>query len=161
MAAHRPFEDLMGLVLVVNAEKVILDRVELDAEQHLIERNDDEKERLANELRHLIGQIPRLQVFIDEVQRAASGDIKLRAVVNGWCKTGQISAVLGFSGTPYHDVPRTVSAGPVALQSSTIANTVYYYPLTAAIAAFLKNRAWKWRAVSIPWKSCGKASKPF
>lgn len=138
VAAHRPFEDLTGLVLVVNAEKVILDRVELDAQQQLIERNDDEKERLANELRHLIGQIPGLQIYIDEVQRASSGDIKLRAVVNGWCKTGQISAVLGFSGTPYHDAPRLVDTGPVALQSSTIANTVYYYPLTTAIASFLK-----------------------
>ncbi len=138
VAAHMPFEDLTGLVLVVNAEKVILDRVEVDANMQLVERNDEEKERLANELRHLIGKIPRLQVFIDEVQRAASGDIKLRAVVNGWCRTGQISAVLGFSGTPYHDAPRTVQTGPVALQSATIANTVYYYPLATAIAEFLK-----------------------
>ena len=138
VAAHCPFEDLTGLVLVVNAEKVILDRVEVDNHLQLIERNDDEKERLANELRHLIGKIPRLQIFIDEVQRAASGDIKLRAVVNGWCRTGQISAVLGFSGTPYHDAPRKVAAGPVALQSATIANTVYYYPLATAIAEFLK-----------------------
>ncbi len=138
VAAHSPFEDLTGLVLVVNAEKVILDRVEVDNNLQLIERNDDEKERLANELRHLIGKIPRLQIFIDEVQRAASGDIKLRAVVNGWCRTGQISAVLGFSGTPYHETPRKVAAGPVALQSATIANTVYYYPLATAIAEFLK-----------------------
>lgn len=138
VAAHMPFEDLAGLVLVVNAEKVILDRVEVDDNLQLIERNDDEKERLANELRHLIGKIPRLQVFIDEVQRAASGNIKLRAVVNGWCRTGQITAVLGFSGTPYHDAPRTVQAGPVAFQSATIANTVYYYPLARAIAEFLK-----------------------
>ncbi len=138
VAAHKPFEDLTGLVLVVNAEKVILDRVEVDANLQLVERNEEEKERLANELRHLIGKIPRLQVFIDEVQRAALGDIKLRAVVNGWCRTGQISAVLGFSGTPYHDALRTVQTGPVALQSATIANTVYYYPLATAIAEFLK-----------------------
>jgi hypothetical protein len=138
VAAHKPFEDLMGLVLVVNAEKVILDRVEVDANRQLVERNEEEKERLANELRHLIGSIPRLQVFIDEVQRAAEGDIKLRAVVNGWCRTGQISAVLGFSGTPYHDSPRAVETGPLALRSATIANTVYYYPLATAIAKFLK-----------------------
>lgn len=138
VAAHMPFEDLTGLVLVVNAEKVILDRVEVDSNMQLVERNDEEKERLANELRHLIGKIPRLQVFIDEVQRAASGDIKLRAVVNGWCHTGQISAVLGFSGTPYHDTSRTVKTGPVEIQSATIANTVYYYPLATAISKFLK-----------------------
>lgn len=138
VASHRPFEDLTGLVMVVNAEKVILDRVEVDDNLQLVERNAEEKERLANELRHLIGTIPRLQVFIDEVQRAAAGDIKLRAVVNGWCRTGQISAVLGFSGTPYHDAARAVAAGPVTLQSSTIANTVYYYPLATAIARFLK-----------------------
>lgn len=138
IASHQPFEDLTGLVIVVNAEKVILDRVEIDANLQLVERNDEEKERLANELRHLIGTIPRLQIFIDEVQRAASGDIKLRAVVNTWCRTGQISAVLGFSGTPYHDAPRPVQAGPVELRSTTIANTVYYYPLATAIAGFLK-----------------------
>ncbi len=61
VAAHKPFEDLTGLVLVVNAEKVILDRVELDDHLQLIERNDEEKERLANELRHLIGTIARLE----------------------------------------------------------------------------------------------------
>lgn len=138
VAAHKPFEDLTGLVLVVNAEKVILDRVEVDSNLQLVERNDEEKERLANELRHLIGKIPHLQVFIDEVQRAALGDIKLRAIVNGWCRTGQISAVLGFSGTPYHDAPRKIHTGPVELQSATIANTVYYYPLATAIAKFLK-----------------------
>lgn len=138
LAAHMPFEDLVGLVLVVNAEKVILNRVEVDAQRQLIERNQEEKERLANELRHLIGRIPRLQIFIDEVQRAAEGDIKLRAVVNAWCRAGHISAVLGFSGTPYHDATRSIPIGPLALQSSTIANTVYYYPLATAIAGFLK-----------------------
>lgn len=138
VAAHRPFDDLFGLVLVVNAEKVILDRVEVDDNFQLIERNEEEKERFANELRHLIGQIPRLQVFIDEVQRAASGDIKLRAVVNNWCRAGGINAVLGFSGTPYHDALRRIQTGPVEVQSTTIANTVYYYPLSTAIAQFLK-----------------------
>ena len=112
--------------------------MELDDHLQLIERNDEEKERLANELRHLIGTIPRLQIFIDEVQRAARGDIKLRAVVNGWCRAGQKNTVLGFSGTPYHDAPRSVEVGPVAIRSATIANTVYYYPLATAIADFLK-----------------------
>ncbi|MGI5869125.1 MAG: hypothetical protein ACOX9C_06770 [Kiritimatiellia bacterium] len=138
VAAHQPFEDLTGLVLVVNAEKVILDRVELDDNLQLIERNEEEKERFANELRHLIGTIPRMQIFIDEVQRAARGDIKLRAVVNGWCRAGQQNTVLGFSGTPYHSAPRLIEVGPVKIRSATIANTVYYYPLATAVADFLK-----------------------
>jgi type III restriction enzyme len=138
VASHQPFEDLTGLVLVVNAEKVILDRVEVDAACSSWSATKTRRSAWRMSCAILSDGIPRLQIFIDEVQRAASGDIKLRAVVNGWCRSGQISAVLGFSGTPYHDGPRKMQAGPVNLASSTIANTVYYYPLATAIASFLK-----------------------
>lgn len=46
IAIHQPLEDLFGLVAVTNAEKVILDRLNLDEKNgqlQLIEKNDDEK----------------------------------------------------------------------------------------------------------------------
>jgi type III restriction enzyme len=39
--------------------------------------------------------------LIDEVHHAATDDIKLRQAVNYWHSKGNITTVLGFSGTPY------------------------------------------------------------
>jgi type III restriction enzyme len=133
------FPNPFGRVFVVNAEKVILDRVEVNPTTQLIEKTDDEKARFANELRHLIGEIPNLSILIDEVHHAATDDIKLRQVVNQWYKGGTITTVLGFSGTPYLqkadkiNIPKTA---PIKL--TQITNTVYYYPLLTAIKMFLK-----------------------
>ncbi|HEY0323589.1 MAG TPA: DEAD/DEAH box helicase family protein [Pyrinomonadaceae bacterium] len=139
ISQHQPFEDLMGLVLVTNAEKVILDRLELDTQGHLFEMTEDEKDKAANELRNLIGKIPNLQILIDEVHHAATDDIKLRQVVNNWNTRGTINSVLGFSGTPYLSSAEKVEVNyEVNLKFSQITNTVYYYPLTRAIQAFLK-----------------------
>lgn len=132
---HDPF----GLVFIVNAEKVILNRVYLDNQQHLFEKTDDEEDRYANELRHVISKIPNLSIFIDEVHHATDSDIKLRQVVNKWNETGNINTVLGFSGTPYlqsaDKIPITDSE---FMRFSQITNTVYYYPLVSAIKSFLK-----------------------
>ena len=94
VASYQPFDSLMGLVLIVNAEKVILDRLDVDAQLHLIERSDDDKDKAANELRNIIGKIPNLQIHIDEVHHAATDDIKLRQVVGKWAKNGTINSVL-------------------------------------------------------------------
>lgn len=101
VARHQPFDTLTGLIMVVNAEKVILDRLELTKQQELIEKTDDEKDAQANELRSFIGKIPNLQILIDEVHHATDSDIKLRQVVNRWNERGNVNSVLGFSGTPY------------------------------------------------------------
>lgn len=139
ISQHQPFDDLMGLVLVTNAEKVILDRLELDTQGHLFELTEDEKDKTANELRNLIGKIPNLQILIDEVHHAATDDIKLRQAVNNWNTKGTINSVLGFSGTPYLSSAEKVEVNDeVNLKFSQITNTVYYYPLTRAIQAFLK-----------------------
>ena len=128
-----------GQVFVVNAEKVILDRLELTAEQRILESDDDERDRYANELRNLIGKIPNLSVMIDEVHHAATDDIKLRQVVNRWHTGGNITTVLGFSGTPYLASPDKIEVnGHITFSFSQITNTVYYYPLTTAIERFLK-----------------------
>lgn len=139
IARHQPFEDLMGLIAVVNAEKVILDRLELDKSGHLFERTEDEKDAAANELRNFIGKIPNLQIHIDEVHHATKDDIKLRQVVNKWNANGNVNGVLGFSGTPYMDSrERFVFGENITLVSEMITNTVYYYPLIAGVQTFLK-----------------------
>lgn len=129
----------MGLVFLVNAEKVILERLDLDDQHALIEKTDDEKSRSANELRHLLGKIPRLAIHIDEVHHATDDEIKLRQVVTSWGTSGGVINVLGYSGTPYLDGSDIIPASPgVDLQFTQITNTVYYYPLVRAIQRFLK-----------------------
>ena len=136
---YQPFEELMGLVMVVNAEKVILDRLELTAQGELFEKSDDEKDRQANELRNIISKIPNLQIHIDEVHHAATDNIKLRQVVTKWNANGTINSVLGYSGTPYLSSSDKVNISEVVqLKFSQITNTVFYYPLTTAIKKFLK-----------------------
>lgn len=125
-----------GQVFVVNAEKVILNKIDLSEQLELIENNEDKK---ANELRALIGKIPNLSILIDEVHHAAKSDIKLRQVVNRWNEKGNITSVLGFSGTPYLPTAEKIElTNQDTLKISEITNTVYYYPLTKAIENFLK-----------------------
>jgi len=139
ISGYQPFDTLMGLVMVVNAEKVILDRLELSDTYELIEKNEDEKDRLANELRNIICKIPNLQIHIDEVHHAATDDIKLRQVVNKWSENGSINSVLGFSGTPYLGSSETIKiSDEMQLKFTQITNTVFYYPLTTAVKKFLK-----------------------
>ena len=128
-----------GRVFVVNAEKVILDRLDMDAQQHLIERNDDDKDRQANELRNILGKLPHMQIMVDEVHHAATSDIKLRQVIGRWSKNGNVAAVLGFSGTPYLSKPEIIPLGDkLDYKSAQISNTVFYYPLVRAVRRFLK-----------------------
>jgi superfamily II DNA or RNA helicase len=139
ISSYQPFDTLMGLVIVVNAEKVILDRLELSDDLKIIENTDDEKDRLANELRNIIGKIPNLQIHIDEVHHATTDDIKLRQVVNKWSINGSINSILGFSGTPYLNKAESVKISDnIELKFTQITNTVFYYQLTEAIKKFLK-----------------------
>ncbi|MEI6746723.1 MAG: DEAD/DEAH box helicase family protein [Methylococcaceae bacterium] len=132
------FADPFGNVFVVNAEKVILSRVDLNPTLSTVEKTDDDKSRFANELRHLIGEIPNLSILIDEVHHAATDDIKLRRVVTDWHAGGNITTVLGFSGTPYLQKADTINIASVNLKLTEISNTVYYYPLKKAVNSFLK-----------------------
>ncbi len=128
-----------GRVFVVNAEKVILNRLELSQNLELIEKTEEEKDKFANELRNLIGKIPNLSILIDEVHHAATDDVKLRQVVNRWSENGNITTVLGFSGTPYLSKADKIKVTEDSFfKFSQITNTVYYYPLTTAIENFLK-----------------------
>jgi superfamily II DNA or RNA helicase len=128
-----------GRVFVVNAEKVILDRLEVTNQLEVFERTEDEEDKRANELRNLIGKIPNLSILIDEVHHAATDDIKLRQVVNKWQSKGNITTILGFSGTPYLAKADKIQVSEETFfKFSQITNTVYYYPLVTAIKGFLK-----------------------
>lgn len=140
IANHQPFSDLFGLVMVTNAEKVILDRIqEKHGQINMFEESDDDKDRQANELRNLIGKLPSLSVFIDEVHHAVSEEIKLRAVVSKWSANHTVNSVIGFSGTPYLEKAEKISVtDKLAIATAEISNIVYYYPLIKGIGNFLK-----------------------
>ena len=136
---HQPLDELMGLVAITNAEKVILDRYDPDKDPTLF--TDDELKRMqqANELRAIIGKLPNLAIYIDEVHHAADGEIKLRQVVNEWTKSHTFNSVLGFSGTPYlESAESVVLAGEFSIRNTDLSNVVYYYPLIECIGNFLK-----------------------
>lgn len=145
IARFQPYDKMFGVVLVTNAEKVILDKVALDESGMLLPPSEEEKKDYANELRATIAKIPSLAILIDEAHHTASQnnkdeEVKLRAVVNNWAEGGcGVNSVLGFSGTPYLDKTATVDiCENISFKSEEIANTVYYYPLVRGVADFLK-----------------------
>lgn len=140
IANHQPLSELFGLVAVTNAEKVILDRIqEKEGQISFDDESDDEKDRQANELRNLIGKLPGLSIFIDEVHHAVSDEIKLRAVVSKWAKNKTINSVIGFSGTPYLEKAEKIKVTDgLSVSSAEISNIVYYYPLIDGVGNFLK-----------------------
>lgn len=140
IAQYQPYKDMFGVILLTNAEKVILDRVKIENEQLKIDfETEDIVSKVANELRETIGKIPNLAIFIDEVHHVADEEIKLNKVVSNWNNSGHINEVIGFSGTPYLDSPEIFNINPkIAIKNSDISNTIYYYPLTAGVDNFLK-----------------------
>ncbi|MBQ9430177.1 MAG: DEAD/DEAH box helicase family protein, partial [Kiritimatiellae bacterium] len=150
LASLQPFDDLVGLVAVTNAEKVILDRLG-DGQPELFDRTEDERAAAANELRATIAKIPALSIFIDEAHHTparnqasklsgeAANEVKLRRVVSKWAAQDSVRTVLGFSGTPYLASPERISvAEGLEIKTSEIANTVHYFPLVDGIGDFLK-----------------------
>lgn len=138
--------NLMGLVAVTNAEKVILDRVDKDynIDASLLkslpeeERKEYEATLQANELRDQIGLIPGLCILIDEVHHA-SDDQKLRKVVNKWMEQSNFNSVLGFSGTPNMDPAAKIKiTDDLSVKCTQYANVVTFYPLIKGIGNFLK-----------------------
>lgn len=136
---YQPLEDLMGLVAITNAEKVILDRVGENENETLFSQEETVRILIANELRDIIGCIPHLAVFIDEVHHAADGEIKLRQVVEEWTEKHSFCGVLGFSGTPYLEKAESVTlADSFVIKNTDLSNVVYYYPLIKGVGNFLK-----------------------
>ncbi|MGM9993999.1 MAG: DEAD/DEAH box helicase family protein [Candidatus Avigastranaerophilus sp.] len=141
IAIHQPLSELFGLIAVTNAEKVILDRIDKKDENQMLLLSDEEqaKYRAANELRSLIGKIPSLSIFIDEVHHAVNDEIKLRSVVNDWTQNKTVNSVIGFSGTPYLEKSEKIEiTEALKTENKEISNIVYYYPLVDGIGNFLK-----------------------
>ena len=141
IANHQPLPELFGLVAVTNAEKVIYDHLEEENMQlSLFKKDEQAKIRQSKELRDIIGQIPNMSIFIDEVHHAsAAGDSKLRAVVTRWAKENKTNSVVGFSGTPYLEKAEKIKVTDgLSVSSAEISNIVYYYPLIDGVGNFLK-----------------------
>lgn len=145
IAIHEPLAELFGLVAVTNAEKVILDRIDKgrDGLFDFHDESDDEKDRVANELRNKIGKLPHLSILLDEVHHVSSSanddEAKLRTVVNRWASQGSITTVLGFSGTPYLDKKDKIAVTEEQSVATTeMSNITNYYPLAEGIGNFLK-----------------------
>ena len=141
IANHQPFYDLFGLVAVTNAEKVIYDRIEKENMQlSLFTEEEQTQIKQSKELREIIGKIPQLSIFIDEVHHASSGgDSKLRKVVNKWTENKTVNSVIGFSGTPYLEKAEKIKATDgLSVGTAEITNIVYYYPLIEGVGNFLK-----------------------
>ncbi len=141
ISIHQPLEELFGLVAVTNAEKVIYDRIDKEDKQlTLFPKEEQMKILQAAELRKIIGKLPNLCIYIDEVHHAsAASDTKLRKVITDWTIQNKFNSVIGFSGTPYLQKSEKISiAEKLTLSSIEISNNVYYYPLVNGIGNFLK-----------------------
>ena len=91
--SHLTSNDVRGLIAVTNAEKVILDKFDKDKSPSLFSDKEKKEFEISNELRSIVGKIPHLSIFIDEVHHASDGDIKLRQVVNQWTETETFNSV--------------------------------------------------------------------
>ncbi len=142
---YQPLNDLMGLVAITNAEKVILDKVDAKEKREIFSEEEYNKIKQANELRTVIGNLPNLAIYIDEVHHAADSDIKLRQVVNNWTENHTFNAALGFSGTPYLEKAENVVLGEAfSIKNTDLSNVVYHYPLIEGIGNFLKEPSVKY-----------------
>ena len=138
--SHLTSNEVRSLVAVTNAEKVILDKLDKDKSPSLLSDKEKKEFEISNELRSIVGKIPHLSIFIDEVHHASDGDIKLRQVVNKWTETETFNSVLGFSGTPYLSTAESVKVGlDLSLKNKNLSNVVYYYPLIEGVGNFLKS----------------------
>lgn len=141
---HQPYDTMMGLVAITNAEKVILDRVDKkDDQPELFQTAEQKKEweqiKVANELRDVIGRIPNLAIFVDEVHHVVDKENKLKQVIEKWAAGNTFNCKIGFSGTPYLKKPYRITIGTEQpLKDSSMATVVYYYPLASGIKRFLK-----------------------
>ena len=136
--------DTFGLVAITNAEKVILNRAENDllTLEELSLFPEDERNMIlkGRELRRVIGDIPNLAIFVDEVHHVADGDIKLRRVIDKWTESQNFKYMLGFSGTPFLETADKIPVSEeLEMKNQNLSNVVCHYALVDAVANFLKN----------------------
>ena len=139
ISTYQPFEGLMGLVLVTNAEKVILDNIKLNKTKDQPSLEDTANNGEINELKKIVAKIPNLGILVDEVHHLADENIKLNAVVEYWHQNGDTNCLLGFSGTPYYNKKQPIAVSDTFTYGITqIPFIVNHYPLINAIEDFLK-----------------------
>ncbi len=131
-------ENLEGLVVIVNAEKVILDQIDKTSSQALFDETEKEKVERANELRHKLSQIPNLMVLMDEVHHNQDKEnlLNSRFIHRTLKQSNNLIRVLGFTGTPYFS--QTLNLNGFNLKINQIPSTVYHYSLANGISKFLK-----------------------
>lgn len=142
--SYQPFDTLLGLVMITNAEK-LYDQIEKSDNVPALwvtlpeaERKEWLNVKLANELREIIAQVPNLCVMVDEMHHA-SEEQKLRQVIEKWVETPSFNSLLGFSGTPYFSSNKTIKiSDDLKLKYNMLGNVVTYYPLANAVNNFLK-----------------------
>ena len=156
IATHGPLDQCFGLVAVVNAEKVILDRLDKNADDPSLFKEEMTRIRVANELRDLLGRLPHLALLVDEAHHvptarqsldkatgADASEIRLRTVIHGWAARGNVTEVLGFSGTPYLDKADRFAlcqwaGGIKSFSYPGMTNVVHHFPLVQGVGVFLK-----------------------
>ena len=136
--------DTFGLVAITNAEKVILNRSENDlltlAQLNLFPEDERNMILKGRELRRVIGNIPHLAIFVDEVHHVADGDIKLRRVIDNWTENQNFKYMLGFSGTPFLETADKIPVSDeLDMKNQNLSNVVCHYALVDAVSNFLKN----------------------
>ena len=136
--------DTFGLVAITNAEKVILNRAENDllTLEQLSMFPEDERNMIlkGRVLRRVIGNIPHLAIFVDEVHHVTDGDIKLRRVIDKWTENQNFKYMLGFSGTPFLETADKIPVSEeLEMKNQNLSNVVCHYALVDAVANFLKN----------------------
>lgn len=135
-----------GLVLITNAEKVVLEKYDqkdlifLQTGQLKIGQEKVEEIKKTNELREKLSQIGHLSVILDEVHHAyegsGQGEKKLRQSVSVLNQHGNVVSVIGLSGTPFVKVK--VKVGREDIRLNQIQDIVYNYSLADGIGKFLK-----------------------
>lgn len=140
VASYQPFDSLIGLVLVTNAEKVILDNVKINKTTKQITFEQlNEEEKAMNELKKFIAYIPNLQVIVDEVHHLADDEVKLNSVVDYWYHQKNMNGMIGFSGTPYYNKGQIVKlSNNLTYKTIQIPYIVNFFPLIKAVETFLK-----------------------
>lgn len=144
--SHQPFDNLMGLVLITNIEKLYdkIDKSDQINDDIFETLPEEEKKKwidvkLANELREIIGELPGLCIMIDEVQHAKTEELLIVKVVNKWAEDADLNSVLGFSGTPYFSKPDSINiCDSLKIKLEMFGNVATYYPLSKAVGNFLK-----------------------
>ena len=132
--------DARGLVFITNAEKVVLERIS-DKDKLLVDMRVSDREvvKKSNALRERMADIPRFAVILDEAHHTygkENAEKKFRMAVGELAKKGNLTAMLGFSGTPF--VPMKANIGGETLRLSQLQDIVYDYPLARGIGRFLK-----------------------